>query len=161
MRFCSYCQERNLDPYESSIATIVGFVESLRREGSWRFPTTKVCVSALSAFRDKVEGYTVFTHPVMHEYLEGAKMISVESTTMPDTWDPAVVLTALEGPPFEPLATADMKWVSGKVATLLLLTTAARVSEEPLSLRRELNSRLMMSRSEWRQKDVDLAFRLR
>ena len=50
VRFCSYCLERNLDPYESSIMTIVGFVESLRREGSWRFPTTKVCVSALSAF---------------------------------------------------------------------------------------------------------------
>ena len=48
---------------------------------------------------------------------------------MPDTWDPAVVVTALEGPPFEPLSTADMKWVSGKVVTLLLLTTAARVSE--------------------------------
>ena len=71
----------------------------------------------------------MFTHPAMHEYLEGAKRIAVESTTMPDTWDPAVVVTALKGPPFEPLSTADMKWVSGKVFMLLLLTTAARVSE--------------------------------
>ena len=32
VRFCSYCQERNLDPYESPIATMMGFVEGLRRE---------------------------------------------------------------------------------------------------------------------------------
>ena len=39
------------------------------------------------------------------------------------------MITTLEGPPFEPLETADMKWVSGKVVTLLLLTTAAQVSK--------------------------------
>ena len=108
---------------------IAGFEERFRREKSWRFPTTKICVSALIAFRGKVEDYTVFKHPAMHEYLEGAKRIAVESTNMPDAWDPAVVVTALKGPPFEPLSTADMKWVSGKVFMLLLLTTAARVLE--------------------------------
>ena len=53
----------------------------------------------------------------------------MDNVTLPDTWDPSVMLRALEAARFEPLATADMKWVSGKVATLLLLTTAARVSE--------------------------------
>ena len=53
----------------------------------------------------------------------------MDNITLPDTWDPTVVLRALEGVPFEPLATADMKWVSGKLVVLLLLTTAARVSE--------------------------------
>ena len=51
----------------------------------------------------------------------------MDNITLPDTWDPTVVLRALEGVPFEPLATADMKWVSGKLVVLLLLTTAARV----------------------------------
>ena len=128
-RFCFYCEARDLDPYETTIMEIVGFVESCRREKSWKFPTIKVCVSALSTFRGKIGGFSVFTHPDMSEYLEGAKRISVEKVTLPDTWDPAVVLRAMEGPPFEPLATADMKWVSGKLAVLLLLTTAARVSE--------------------------------
>ena len=91
LKFCSYCQERNLDPFEAPITVIVGFVESLRRQGPWKFPTTKVCVAAISALRDKIDGYTVFTHPAMHEYLEGAKRIDAESTIMPDTWDPAVV----------------------------------------------------------------------
>ena len=108
---------------------IVGFWDRCRREKSWRHPTTKICVSALTAFRGKVEDYTVFTHPAMHEYLAGAQRLPMDNITLPDTWDPTVVLRALEGVPFEPLATADMKWVSGKLAVLLLLTTAARVSE--------------------------------
>ena len=108
---------------------IVGFVDRCTREKSWRHPTTKICVSALTAFRGQVEDYTVFTRPAMHEYLEGAKRLSMDNITLPDTWDPTVVLRALEGVPFEPLATADMKWVSGKLIVLLLLTTAARVSE--------------------------------
>ena len=53
----------------------------------------------------------------------------MEDIVLPDPWDPTVVLPALEHAPFEPLATANMKWVSGKLAVLLLLTTAARVSE--------------------------------
>ena len=63
---------------------IVGFVERCRREKSWRHPTTKTGVAALTAFRGKVEDHTVFTHPAMHEYLEGAKRLSMENITLPD-----------------------------------------------------------------------------
>ena len=40
-----------------------------------------------------------------------------------------MVLCALERAPFESLDQVDMKWVSLKLAVLLLLTTAARGSE--------------------------------
>ena len=128
-RFCRYCTERNLDPFEATIMEIVGFVDCCRRAKSWVYSTTKGCVAAITAFRDRIDGYTVFTHPAMHEYLQGAKRLTEGRTTLAETWDPAVVLLALERAPFEPLHLADMKWLSWKLAVLLLLTTAARGSE--------------------------------
>ena len=84
LRFCIHCEERNLNPYNISIMGIVGFVERCRREKSWRHPTTKICIAALTAFRGKVEGHTVFTYPAMHEYLEGAKRLSMENIILQD-----------------------------------------------------------------------------
>ena len=52
---------------------IVNFVDGCRREKAWAYFTTKGCVAVISAFQDRIEGYTVFTHPAMHEYLQGAK----------------------------------------------------------------------------------------
>ena len=44
-------------------------------------------------------------------------------------WDLLVVLRALTGPPFEPLDTVDIKFVSLKTALLLALTSAKRVGD--------------------------------
>ena len=44
-------------------------------------------------------------------------------------WDLLVVLRALTGPPFEPLETVDIKFVSLKTALLLALTSAKRVGD--------------------------------
>ena len=45
------------------------------------------------------------------------------------TWDLNIVLDALCGPPFEPLARAELKWLSCKAAFLLAITSAKRVGE--------------------------------
>ena len=44
-------------------------------------------------------------------------------------WDLTMVLDALCMPPFEPLAQAELKWLSCKTAFLLAITSAKRVSE--------------------------------
>src|SRR4029434_4954509 len=45
------------------------------------------------------------------------------------SWDLLVVLRALTGPPFEPLETVDIKFVSLKIALLLALASAKRVGD--------------------------------
>ena len=46
-----------------------------------------------------------------------------------ETWDASLVLHALENAPFEPMASAGMRYVSTKLAVLLALATASRGSE--------------------------------
>ncbi len=54
-------------------------------------------------------------------------------------WDLELVLQALERPPFEPLESVDLKWLSIKTALLLALASAKRVGElQALSVHRDL-----------------------
>ena len=127
--FDEYCAARNLDPFEVDVGSILDFVEGCRSERRWTYSTVKLCVSAISIFREKFEGGTVFTHPHVDQYLKGAKKLSEKNVSKADTWDVALVLRALEKAPFEPLTSADMRFVSCKLAVLLALTTAARGCE--------------------------------
>ena len=62
----------------------------------------------------------------MNQYLDGVQLLSVPK---PDPWDVGLVLQALRKEPFEPMESADIKWVSAEMAVLLSLLTAARGSE--------------------------------
>ena len=128
--FDAFCVERGLDPFSVGIGPIIAFVEACRSDKNWLFSSVKSCVSSISLFRGRLEGSTVFTHPLMDQYLKGAKKLSVQALRRPDTtWDASLVLRALEKAPFEPMASAEMCYVSAKLAVLLALTTAARGSE--------------------------------
>ena len=128
-RFADFCALRDIDPFEAPIQEILRFVEQTRRARTWSYPTTKNCLAAITALRGKLDGVTVFTHPCTHAFLQGAKSKDEGRIRRAETWDPSLVLRALESAPFEPLGTVDLKWVSLKLAVLLLLTTAARGSE--------------------------------
>ena len=101
------------------------FVEVCRSIKKWSFSSVKVCVSAISCFRGKIEGSTVFTHELMTLYLKGAKKLSTRRVARAETWDASLVLRALEKAPFKPMAGADMCYVSAELAVLLALTTAS------------------------------------
>ena len=95
----------------------------------WCDSTVRSYASAISFYRGKIDGKTVFTHDLMAEYLSGIKKVVVRALPQDEQWDVALVLRALQDAPFEPMQTAEIKFVSAKVAVLLALTTAARVSE--------------------------------
>ena len=84
-KFDRFCTERNLDPLSVGIGPIMTFVEVCRRDRRWQFSSVKVCVSAISFFRGEFEGGTVFTHPLMDQYLKGAKKLSVKMVQRGDT----------------------------------------------------------------------------
>ena len=129
--FVAFCARRRptVNPYEADIVSIIRFVEECRRSRRWTFSSVKLCVSAITAFRGKIGDVSVFTHPLMKEYLRGADRLSADRITRAEVWDASLVLRALQDEPFEPMATAEIKWVSAKLAVLLALTTAARGSE--------------------------------
>ena len=87
--------------------------------------TLRGCVAALSFFRGKIDGKSVFTHNLMTQYLVGTRRLTERAQPRSEVGDASPVLRALQGAPFEPMPAADMACVTAKPAVLLALTTAA------------------------------------
>ena len=62
-------------------------------------------------------------------FLLGVRRLRPVSRTLAPQWDLALVLRALSKAPFEPLDQVPLKVLSAKVALLLALTSAKRVSD--------------------------------
>ncbi|XP_053296886.1 uncharacterized protein LOC128456655 [Pleuronectes platessa] len=93
------------------------------------FSTVKVYLAAISACHVGFDGKPVGQHPLVCRFMKGARRLLPVSKTMSPSWDLTVVLGALSSHPFEPLDNVDMKTLSLKVALLLALATAKRVSD--------------------------------
>lgn len=78
-------------------------------------------------------------HPLLREFLHGAKNLRPPTVHRYPTWNLSLVLQALMSPPFEPLRSIPLKYLSFKIAFLLAITSARRVSElTALSIRKDL-----------------------
>ena len=126
--FSNWCAGRNEDPVHCSVPTILDFLQSLLDEGR-SHSTLKVYVAAISCGHVRVDNGTVGSHGLVSLFLRGAQRLHPQSTTRAPAWDLPLVLDALRRPPFEPLAQAELKWVSCKTAFLLAICSAKRVSE--------------------------------
>ncbi|KAM4531977.1 uncharacterized protein V3H82_025840 [Fundulus diaphanus] len=126
--FSQWCSAHNENPVTCSVPTILEFLQSLLDKG--RSPSTlKVYVAAISCHHLPVDDRTVGRHDLVSLFLRGARRLRpLPAPRVPD-WDLPLVLAALCHPPFEPLAQADLKWLSCKTAFLLAIVSAKRVSE--------------------------------
>src|SRR4029434_8081449 len=61
--------------------------------------------------------------------MAGVRWLRVPERHLIPSWDLLVVLRALTWPPFEPLETVDIKFVSLKIALLLALASAKAVGD--------------------------------
>ena len=68
-------------------------------------------------------------HLLVCRSMKGAHRLLPVSGPLVASWDWAVVLEGLKGPPFEPLEEADLKHLSFKTALLLALALAKHVSD--------------------------------
>ena len=62
-------------------------------------------------------------------FLKGVRRLTPVFKPSVPSWDLALVLEALCGPPFKPIESADLKCISYKPALLLALTSAKRVGD--------------------------------
>ncbi|XP_041429632.1 uncharacterized protein LOC121397238 [Xenopus laevis] len=82
-------------------------------------------VSALSIlFQRKIANL-----PDVRTFLQGAIHMAPPYREPIPPWDLNLVLRALQGPPFEPLATIPLTWLTWKVVFLIAISSARRVSE--------------------------------
>ncbi|XP_077367945.1 uncharacterized protein LOC144013224 [Festucalex cinctus] len=126
--FVAWCGERGVDPVSCSIPTILDFLQSLLDKGRSQ-STLKVYVAAISARHVGADGCSVGRHELVSLFLRGALRLRPRPAPRVPAWDLQLVLDGLCRPPFEPLAGADLLWVSRKTALLLAVASAKRVSD--------------------------------
>ena len=126
--FTAWCSDRAEDPVHCSVPMILEFLQSLLDGG--RAPATlRVYVAAISSRHARVDNDTVGGHRLVSLFLKGALRLRPPRAQRAPAWDLHLVLDALCLPPFEPLAQAELKWVSTKTAFLLAIASAKRVGE--------------------------------
>ena len=126
--FVDWCSSRREDPRKCSIGSVLAFLQDgLERRLS---PSTlKVYVAAISAHHDLLENKKVSQHDLVIRFLRGARRLNPPRSPLVPSWDLAVVLTALQRPPFEPLRSVDIKFLSMKTALLTALASVKRVGD--------------------------------
>ena len=104
------------------------FLQELLDKGL-SFSTIKVCLAAISACHVGSDGVTSAAHPLAMRFLKGVRRLRPVFKPSIPSWYLALVLEALCGPPFEPIDSADMKFLSFKTALLLAMTSAKCVGD--------------------------------
>ena len=75
------------------------------------------------------DNQTVWKHPLVKQFMKGVRREHKIHRSLVPSWDLTLVLKALTTPPFEPLESVSLKHLTLKVALLIALTTAKRVSD--------------------------------
>ena len=94
-----------------------------------KYNTIALHVTALSSCLPLWDRSPVGTDPLVTRWLRGRKSMHPPRRLIVPPWDLTIVLAALREPPFEPLREVDEKYLAYKVAFLLAVTSARRVSE--------------------------------
>ncbi|KAI2649139.1 Leucine--tRNA ligase [Labeo rohita] len=94
--------------------------------GEWRL---KVYVAAIAAFHALVDNRTIGKNDLVIRFLKGARRLNPPRPSTLPTWDLALVLDALTGPPFEPIQSVSLRALSLKTALLLALASVKRVGD--------------------------------
>ena len=126
--FEAWCTDQKEEPTTCSLQTVLSFLQMLLEKGR-KLSTLRGYVAALSLYHNAIEGRSLGSHQLVGQFLRGARRKLPRSNMRTPMWDLKIVLEALAHPPFEPMASADLKWVSLKTAFLLAITSAKRVSE--------------------------------
>uniref|UniRef100_A0A8C1XTW6 ribonuclease H n=1 Tax=Cyprinus carpio TaxID=7962 RepID=A0A8C1XTW6_CYPCA len=123
--FVTWCFSRREDPWRCPIGSVLSFLqEGLEQRLS---PSTlKVYVAAISAHHDPVEGKSLGKHDLI---LRGARRLNPPNPHQVPCWDLAVVLSALQRAPFEPLLSVELKFLSLKTVLLTALASVKRVGD--------------------------------
>jgi integrase len=116
-----------VDPFKTSVPVICDFLMGLFESGL-QVGTIKGYRCAIAATL-KHYGKTIGTDSDITDLLSSLALERPAHLRTVPSWDLALVLKSLTGPPFEPIDTAELKMLSYKTAFLLALASASRVSE--------------------------------
>lgn len=131
-RFLCAVSPDNSSPGSIEFQQVLSYLLSLAEKGL-SHSSIRVHLSAISAHLDRVEGFSVFSHPDSKRFLKGLRHLFPPVKLPVPTWDLPLVLRALMRRPFEPMATCPLHLLSWKTFFLVAITSARRVGELVIS----------------------------
>ncbi|XP_039190732.1 nuclear factor 1 C-type isoform X6 [Crotalus tigris] len=136
--FCRWCSLHHLDPLLVTIPNILDYLlEGLNKGLSVN--TIRRQVVALSTVLSCDNSTSLSQHPAISAFLKGAVNTKPPVIHRYPSWNLSKVLQALTSAPFEPLDSYSLHHLSLKVAFLIVITSARRISElAALSVRKDL-----------------------
>ncbi len=110
---------------------VLRFLQCRLDSGSLR-STLKVAaknVAAIASYRSPLSRQSIGRHALVVSFLKEARRLHPPCPPSIPPWDLKVVSRALSQPPFEPLASVDLKELSFKTVLLLALISAKRIGD--------------------------------
>ncbi len=126
--FTSWCGDRQLDPVNCPVGTVLEFVQA-RLSTGLTHSTLKVYVAAISAYHASLGGQSVGRHPLVTRFLRNVRRQRPPVRSRIPPWDLAVVLEALCRPSFEPIEEISDRHFTLKTVFLLAITSLKRVGD--------------------------------
>ncbi len=122
--FTSWCRDRQLDPVNCPVATVLEFLQDRFTAGLTLY-TLKVYVAAISAYHIPLGGMSLGRDPLVSRFLHGTLRLRPAARTRVPTWDLTIVLQGLSLAPFEPLE----EFLTLKALFLLAISSLKRIGD--------------------------------
>ena len=127
--FLKFTQDRDLIPSPVSLSTLLLYLRYLF-DLNLALSTVRVYLAAIISFQPKESPSSrLFSHPTVKAFLKGLAHMRPPTKPPVPQWSLQLVLRALTRPPFEPMATCDVRLLTLKTLFLVAITSARRVSE--------------------------------
>ena len=127
--FLKLTESRGLSSSLVSLSTLLQFLRYLF-DFQLSISTLKVYIAAIISFQPQDSPAScLFSHPTVKAFLKGLTHLRPPVKPPVPQWSLHLVLHSLMSPPFEPLASCDLKMLSLKVLFLVAITSARRAGE--------------------------------
>lgn len=137
-RFVTWCAEQHRDPLKPPVSLILGFLQAGVDKGL-SVCTLRRHVAAISAVLGRGKNRSLAQHSHVKRFLRGVSLVSPPQVHRFPSWRLNLVLRALCHPPFESMASCQVKILTIKTLFLIALVSARRVSElRALSVHKDL-----------------------
>ncbi len=127
-RITSWCGDRQLDPVNCPIGTVLEFLQA-RFSAGLTHSTLRVYMAATAAYHAPMGGQSVGKDPLITRFLRGVMRLRPRVRSRVPPWDLTVVLEALCKPPFEPIEEVSERLLTLKTVLLLAISSLKRVGD--------------------------------
>ncbi len=128
-RYYSWCRKRHVDPTTAPITVVADFLQELFDVQKFSPNTIAGYRAAISIIHEGHEGTSLGQNRDLRDLIVGMSQLRPIKKSLLPNWSLPLVLNRLIKEPFEPLQSADLKFVTLKTAFLIAVASGRRVSE--------------------------------